>query len=144
MSDITYPTCNYNEPTSVLEAFIGAMNQWELLSYKLSREYRSDENPSGYFEVTNKFMEKVFSLYCTPKERPYGRNGGFSRPPQYDPLTEKITFSQAYGKKWHVETIRDHSLYGGKLLYVLQKSQGEWRVDSVKIMRGEKWCATIL
>ncbi|WP_171014151.1 NTF2 fold immunity protein [Chitinivorax sp. B] len=144
MSDSPPLVCNYTDPISVVESFIVAMNQWETAACQAAREARHTADPSSHWGPVQNAMDCIFSLYCTARERPHGRHSSFSKPPQYNPANEHVISSLEHGKKWHVETQRDHPLYGGKLLYVMQKVGGEWRIDSVKIMQGATWRPTTL
>jgi hypothetical protein len=67
-------TTDLTQPESVLRGFILSMHRWECTAAK--RRFVN--------EVSNDELKTIFDLYCTPKERPYGRNGSFRIPPEYD------------------------------------------------------------
>lgn len=145
MDPNSLPECDYEDPNSVLRAFIEAMNLWEKDSWELSQAATA-EDPSAYQEDVNRNMDLVFQAYCTPKERKNGRQGSFQHPPMYDPAIESIESSSVAKneKKAFVETNREAKLGGGKYRYTLLRQKERWLIDSVKRLRDEIWENSIL
>lgn len=122
---------DYSNPESVVRKFISAMNTWEIESHNLSKQGKG-------FEIITENMNKIFELYCTKKERPYGRNGSYQRPPEYDPETETIIKSTVEKQnKALVITSRNAILGGGIYKYVLYKKSGKWLIDNLKFEESE-------
>jgi hypothetical protein len=69
--------CDFDDPASVVLAFVAAMNGWEVRSWQLQRACRDSDDPSSYQPDVLSEMAAIFALYCTPKERKFGRNGSF-------------------------------------------------------------------
>lgn len=117
---------DYSNPEEVVSNFIVAMNEWELEANHLSK---SGEG----FDAIIESMNKVFDLFCTQKERPYGRKGSFQKPPEYDPKSESIVSSNIEkSDKAIVITSREAILGGGIYKYVLYKKSGKWLIDNIK------------
>lgn len=138
--------CGFNEPTSVVSAFIAAMNKWEIESWNAMQAARESEKPFSYQEGVSMRMKKIFDLYCTKKERKYGRLGSFQQPPVYDLSMEKIISIAIDEKsiKAVVESEREAILSGGKYRYVLFRKNGKWLIDNLKHERNRKWERAIL
>ena len=138
--------CDFNEPGSVVMAFIGAMNLWEIESWQASQAASEAGTPAAYLEEVNLNMSQVFQAFCTPKERKNGRQGSFQHPPQYDPQNEKIESDSIAknGKKAFVETQREAAFGGGAYRYTLTKPADRWLIDSVKRLRDETWENAVL
>ena len=73
-------------------------------------------------------MDAVFTMYCTARDRPYGRQASFQRPPEYDPERETITRTEILRNKAFVDTERVAVLGGGSYRYVLHKVAGRWLI----------------
>jgi hypothetical protein len=117
---------DYLNPEEVVSNFIVAMNEWEIEANHLSKSGKG-------FDAIIESMNKVFDLFCTKKDRPYGRNGSFQRPPEYDPKSESIVFSNVEeSNKATVITSREATLGGGIYKYVLYKKSGKWLIDNLK------------
>lgn len=135
--------CNYDDPTSVVCAFIAAMNKWEISCADASKSAKASGNQSDWKWVLGT-MNDVFGIYCTFKPRPHGRQGSFQRPPEYDPEKEKIISSSIDGQRSMVDTTREAVLGGGNYRYTLLRQAGQWRIDNVKFDEGESWRNAIL
>lgn len=134
----------FSSPESVVTAFIRAMNEWELSAWDARRQARDTSNPESYWPEVTAGLERVFAQFCTPRERPYGRQASFQRPPEYDPKTERIVGIEIVGDKTHVETEREALLGGGPRRYVLHLRNERWFIDNVKQLREGKWIKAIL
>jgi len=120
--------CDYENPESVVAAFIRAMNAWELFAARHQKKEGSTPWP-----VVNREMGQVFSRYCTPKERPFGRQGSFQSPPEYDPAREEIVVARIESPmKALVDTRREAILGGGEYRYVLHRVGERWLIDNLK------------
>lgn len=138
--------CNFEDPASVVAAFIEAMNQWEIESWKASRDARDTADPASYQAAVLQNMNQVFATYCTDKDRKQGRSGSFQKPPEYDPATERTlsTSLEDDGKRAIVETERQAILGGGRYRYVLHRKGNQWRIDNLKYEYDGKWQQAIL
>jgi NTF2 fold immunity protein of polymorphic toxin system component len=131
-------------PEAIVSAFIQAMNRWELGAWDASRRARDTPDPASYWPEIKASFDLVFAEFCTPRDRPHGRNASFLHPPEYDPNVEKIIRSELAGDKAYVDTQREAPLGGGVLRYTLHQRNGRWLIDSVKRMCGDKWERAIL
>lgn len=108
-------------PVAVVRGLIIAMNQFE------ERAHSANGN-----DAILALMNEVYSRFCTDKKRPYGRNGSYSRPPEYDPATEKLVESREV-RAGRAEVMTRSDTQGQReILYVLAKKAGRWLVDSRK------------
>ena len=128
-------SCDHSDPESVVLAFIAAMNRWEIACWEASRAAGDAYDMAS----AKKTMDDVFDVYCTPKPRPYGRQGSFQKPPEYDPKNEKIIGTSIKGRKSTVDTDRNAVLAGGKYRYTLFLKDGQWRIDNLKYDLGGRW-----
>ncbi|NOS82559.1 MAG: hypothetical protein E8D46_00225 [Nitrospira sp.] len=133
-----------SSPESVVTAFIHAMNEWEVSAWAARRQARDTSDPESYWPEVSAKVERIFTKFCTPRERPYGRQASFQRPPEYEPKTEQIVGSEIVGAKAHVDTERQAPLGGGSLRYVLHRHDDRWRIDNVKQKDRDKWIKAIL
>lgn len=109
---------DYTNPASVVRGLIIAMNQFEERAH-----FAKDNN-----EILVQ-MNDVYSRFCTDKKRPNGRNGSYSRPPEYDPATEKLVALQEV-RAGRIEVLTRSQTQGQReILYVLSKKAGRWLVD---------------
>ncbi|MGE0453974.1 MAG: NTF2 fold immunity protein [Vicinamibacteria bacterium] len=131
-------------PGEVVAAFIKAMNEWEVSSWEASRRARGTANPGSYWPEVTAALDRVFEAFCTPRERPQGRQASFQKPPEYDPSAEQILGSEIAGDKAYVDTERKAVFGGGLLRYALQRRHGKWMIDNVKRKDGEEWARALL
>lgn len=136
--------CDYNDPESVVHAFIAAMNQWERDAWQAMRAVRDSDQPASYQAETLRKLHAVFAAYCTSRKRPYGRQGSFQNPPEYDPQNETVHSSSVEKSRASVDTIRNAILAGGRHRYILHRQAGQWRIDSVKHEHDGNWEISIL
>jgi hypothetical protein len=76
-------------------------------------------------------MQAVFEVYCTPIKRPYGRNGSFQMPPEYDPAEEYLIAVNQVGPR-RAELITRNEKRRCEYLYVLLKKDGRWLLEGKK------------
>jgi NTF2 fold immunity protein of polymorphic toxin system component len=126
-------------PEAVVEAFIQAMNDWERRAWRVSRAARDSADPSSCWPEIRATMDAVFATYCTPHERPHGRQGSFQKPPQYDPRSERVVRAAIDQDRAYVETDRVSPLGGGAHRYTLHRRAHRWLIDNVKRQDGERW-----
>lgn len=69
----------------------------ELDSHAAHRAARNTADPGSCQPAVAAEMAHVFSQFCTPKPRPYGRNASFQDPPEYNPDHESIQSSETQG-----------------------------------------------
>lgn len=117
-------------PEAVLRGFIAAMNRWEIESWAASQVAQKTTTPDSYWPLVIERMNAIFAAFCTPRERPNGRNGVFSHPQEYDPDTESIlAITDESPRRVRIIT-RQHTGFKNKCQYVLLKQQGQWRIDN--------------
>ncbi|MEM6293195.1 MAG: NTF2 fold immunity protein [Myxococcota bacterium] len=138
------PECDYEQPESVVRAFIAAMHGWEVESKRLSREAGNASDPAAYWVPVTERMNAIFKSYCTRKERPHGRQGSFQDPPEYDPSREQVLRSEVEKRRVMVDTERQAIFAGGRHRYVLLREGGKWLIDSVKQELQGRWERGIL
>jgi len=138
--------CDFNDPASVVEAYIVSMNRWEIESWKAMRSVKESDDPSSYQDEVKRKEKEIFEYFCTKKERKYGRQGSFQKPPEYDPESEKILSTTIVEdrKAAIVETERDSVLGGGTYRYKLYRREGKWLIDNLKHEYEGKWEEKIL
>ena len=120
-----------DNPESMVLSFIAAMHQWELNSHASCRAVRDSADPTSYQTSVANSMADVFSRFCTPKPRPYGRNASFQNPPEYNPEHESIQSSEIRGSLAYVHTNRD-AAFGGLFRYTLKRMDNCWLIDTLK------------
>jgi hypothetical protein len=121
-------------PRDVLIDFITAMHKWETESWERMRRTRHDANPFSYQSGVLQRMNDIFARFCTTKDRPYGRKGSFSHPPEYDPTTEQILeIVEESPRRVSIQT-QQRTGFRNRCQYVLLKEGGEWRIDNKKIL----------
>jgi hypothetical protein len=122
------------EPAEVVTGFIAAMHQWEKECARIDKKAQ----PGASHGMARQALGVVFSEFCTPKERKYGRQGSYSTPPEYDLRNETITSVRVVGpRRAEVETRRASGLNQGVTVYILLKAKGAWLIDSHKVRGGE-------
>ena len=138
--------CDFSDPASVVFHFISAMNAWELKSWQSQRANRGAVDVAVHQSGILDDMQTIFALYCTPKKRANGRNGSFQRPPEYDPVRERILHfrEDEDGKHAFVTTYREGTLGGGHHKYTLVRRTGKWFIDTLKRQTGDEWRNAIL
>jgi hypothetical protein len=116
----------------VLRAFIKEMHDWEVeardaCELAIALDRAGSDHPSTLAK-----MNRIFDLYCTPKPRPFGRQGSFRHPPEYDPDSEEIVgISQPTSRRVEILTRNQRTKQDAK--YVLLKKTGRWLLDSKRI-----------
>jgi NTF2 fold immunity protein len=145
MTDLA-PQCDYENPSSVVTAFITAMNGWEFASWRAHRACRDSDNPGAYQTGVVQELNRIFAAFCTPKERRQGRGCSFQRPPEYDPARETVvtTVFEETRRRAYVTTQRDAVLGGGAYRYTLFMWHGKWLIDNVKYEEDGVWRSEIL
>lgn len=128
---------DFSKPEDVLRAFMVEMYQWERESYQMEQTLRIEKTPDLLVQHSQHVLERmnqIFQRYCTPKARPYGRQGTYRHPPEYNP--EKEPFLEIIHKspyRVHILT-QQQSGFRNKCQYVLIKRSGCWLIDSRRII----------
>ncbi|REK28190.1 MAG: hypothetical protein DWQ42_05590 [Planctomycetota bacterium] len=123
---------NEQSPEKVLRGFISSMHRWELDAWARSRAVRDMPDPSSYQAEVMEKMKAIFAEFCTSKERPYGRQGSFQKPPEYDPHAEEVVeINHVSPHRTEITTQRSTG-FSEKRRYVLLKENGRWRIDNAK------------
>lgn len=128
-------------PENTLWAYIHAMNLWEKESSKRHKASLKYDTVEQVFEQISADMNAIFALYCTPKDRPYGRTS-FGNLPEYDPEVETILQS-TIERPGRAVIVTRHARHGS-FRYVLLKKEGRWLIDNKKIDLSGKWSAWTL
>jgi hypothetical protein len=119
---------DFSRPEAVVRGLIIAMNQFE-------RNARRADSPATRLDM----MNAVYDRFCTQKDRPYGRNGSYRTPPEYDPDAEYLIESKLVNQR-RAEIITRNDDEGVEYLYVLLRKAGSWRVDSKQYrLVGGRW-----
>jgi hypothetical protein len=135
----------FADPAQVVRRFITDMHQWESQTLSAYEMAKKSEQYEAFWDMGREALGKVFSRWCTPKERKYGRLGSFSDPPEYQPEHEAIleTILES-SRRASVHTQRTTG-FGHKRKYVLLKKGDRWLIDSVKWQTHDgKWSNGIL
>lgn len=118
-------------PIQVLQAFMTAMHEWERNSYQ---EFEKVRNGDGDWISERQHrlqgINEIFAQYCTPKDRPLGRQGSFSHPPEYDPETEQVLEIVEESKRRVVIFTQEGSGFRHKNRYVLLRKGDKWLIDN--------------
>ncbi len=138
--------CDFDDPASVVSAFLAAMNGWEVGAWQSQRACRDSDDPSSHQAGVLSDMAAIFALYCTPKERKFGRNGSFQKPTEYDPAHECVLHPEVGEdrKRAFVTTLRETVLSGERYRYALVREQGRWHIDTLKREFNNDWENAIL
>lgn len=122
---------DYGDPVSVVRGLIIEMNRFE----------KAAQHTKSLDEIL-KLQNAVYERFCTPKPRPYGRNGSYQSPPEYHPSHEYlIDCTLPNPRRAEVFTRNDDNI-PTEYLYVLVKKGGRWLVDSKKYrFVGGEWSA---
>jgi len=105
------------------------MHRWESECGRIAKKEKRSA-ADAVFGISGPAMKSIFDEFCTPKKRPYGRNGGsYSTPPEYQPRDAMGKVKMVNARRAEIETSR-----GGRVpervTYVLLKVGGAWLVDS--------------
>lgn len=146
MQQADLPSCDFDDPRSVVSSFIAAMNEWEINALEAQRESRHSSDPSAYQVSVLECMQEVFDTYCTKRPRPHGRLGSFQHPPEYDPASETVidTSIDEDGRLALVITERTAFLGGGAFRYCLHRTGGRWLINNLECHIDGEWTAHIL
>jgi hypothetical protein len=120
------------EPGEVLRWFIAAMSHWERECARI----RGTEGGAAVVHFNGAALAAIFEEFCTPRERPQGRAGMFTIPPEYDPADEVGQPVVAGPRRVEIETVR-RAGREARARYVLLNVRGAWLVDS-KTTNGNK------
>lgn len=120
-----------NDPVSVVRGLILEMHRFE----------KAAPQAKNVKELL-KLQDAVYQRFCTAKDRPYGRNGSYQSPPEYQPNNEYlIDCTYPNPRRAEVFTRNDKNI-PTEYLYVLLKKGGRWLVDSKKYrLVGGEWDA---
>jgi hypothetical protein len=112
------------------------MNQFEKHAAGLDKS--APRKPSVTQAILHS-QQTLFDLFCTPAKRPYGRNGSYQIPPEYDPAGESL-ISVTLPKPSRAELTTRDERAKEEFLYVLLKKKDRWLLDSKQRRTlGAKW-----
>jgi hypothetical protein len=115
------------EPAEVVRGFIVAMNQWEKESARVARRWGTQVAFASNKEPLGEIMREL----CTAKDRPYGRLGNYSDPPEYDPELQEVVGTKLGKTKAEVE-VTNRGTYYKTWVFLLRKEDGCWLIESKK------------
>src|SRR5262249_55437618 len=128
--------CDYADPAAVLRAFMAAMNVWEADAYRTFQTPLSAAQHRSALARVRRQLDHIFAAFCTPKERPHGRQAccAASAAPTYD--LERETVLQIDPEKPGRVSIHTERAEVGptprttRHVYILLKQAGRWLLDS--------------
>ncbi len=126
---------DFSDPLKVLTSFILEMNRWELNSWRMHRDARGSADPLSYQQPVAEEKARIYSKYCVPRHLKYANTGGYSKPPTYDPETEKIleVVTERPGRvSIYTQQTGSNRGRNWKCQYVLLKKAGRWWIDNKK------------
>jgi hypothetical protein len=113
---------NSEDPSQIVLGFVRAMGRWEV---GCVRDQKLDRDG----------LEKIFAIYCTPRDRKYAQRVHFSNPPEYNPEKETVERVESRGKRAQVFTVTrfpfSHFRY---YCYTLLHEEEGWLLDSKKVI----------
>ncbi|QQS03882.1 MAG: hypothetical protein IPK50_16500 [Fibrobacterota bacterium] len=117
------------------------MNELEIRIFETKDNYRA--NGVDIFEEFRKEYNPIFLRYATGKKRVYGgQANSFGKPTRYDGILIETDGQATLKSKTKAEVyFKTKNSFAAEYLFVLQKEDDEWRIDSVKHKRynSEKW-----
>jgi hypothetical protein len=132
------PTCDYSDPTSVLRAFMAAMNEWERRARVACDAYKGRYLPSNALNSFWRELGIIFDKYCAPRTgdrrgRLQYRSVGMI--PTYDTATEDIVEVLARPRRRvEISTRRgDPKAFPREFIYVLEQDGDRW------LLKRKKW-----
>jgi hypothetical protein len=137
----------------VLE-FTRQVNDWETKMYILSRieleQFVSEEKKKlvegQTIDSLNRTFYKIFEEFCTKKERKFGgQPHSYGKPTKYSGICSKTIIDTNQVRTNRIEIIAKSDYFLETIYkFVLLKKLDGWKIDSLKIKRGEKWENTLL
>lgn len=134
--------CDYSKPDDVVRAFIIEMAHWQYEATQAMQAAAQTSQPNSFWTAIETSMQEIFDRYCTPKDRPYGRQGGtFSQRDNSDVTVNIIEVVHETSKRCAVtvEQAFQHSYknkqytMSKKFRYILLKKSGKWLIDNRKL-----------
>lgn len=138
------PIVSSEAAAHAVEAFIVAMNEWEIASWERMRQFHGTERSDEHWAEAARTLTLLQGTHLTPRRRVYAEQPSFGHPPAYDIKREAVTASSIEGKKAVVETARTGALSAGQYKYVLRFQESRWLIDSVKKLANGQWKTHIL
>lgn len=127
-TDCLNDECDFLRPECVLRSFILAMFEFESKAPRAKSKQELLE-----------LMQPPFERFCTQRERPYGRDGSYRYPVEYDP-NEQYLIEIVEVSSHRRELITRNDREQLEFLYVLLKKGGRWLIDGKRYRyHGTKW-----
>ena len=129
--------------TDIVLGFLTAMRDWELQAF---RDYERIESRGFPDKARREFVDKndakattVLARFCSRRESA-ARERPIGSPPEYDPSLEVIVDVKHRGSKAYVYTERsEEAVFPGKVMYVLVREKGQWKIDQKKLWNGKRY-----
>ncbi len=112
---------------AALQGFFTAMNQWEIDSWRRSRQVKDGQlSHEEATAVTAKRYEEIFAQYCAPGSMTGGIS--YQKPPEYDPAAEPILEVVEKSATRVIIMTQQTTGFKKKCKYEVALTDGEWRV----------------
>ncbi len=118
-------------PENTLKEFIQRMNAWEIWAHKNSPKNPTHDEYDKFNKELNHRPQQIYADLCTPKDRPYGRQGMYQNPPEYQMTEEIIKVIECSERRIEIIT-QELEGFQNKNKYVLLKKQNRWLIDNKK------------
>ena len=127
------PESKVLEPAETVRRFIVDMHAWEVQS---GADYKTSppEDHQAFRERLLATQAVVFARWCTPRERPYGRQGSFGLLPEYQPEHEHLLETCLEGPRRALVYTQLDIRTKRRWRYVLFKKAGRWLIDNRKYL----------
>jgi len=116
-------------PEETIKAFIKDMNSWENWAHENTPKNPNDREYESFKQELNMRVGKIFKEYCTSRDRSYGRNGMYQKPPEYQENEEILEVIDCSNTRIEIIT-QEHSGFSNKNKYTLLKQGGRWLIDN--------------
>ena len=119
------------DPAETVRRFIADMHAWEMQA-AADDHATQPRGSDAFWDRTRSAQAEVFARWCTAKQRPYGRRGAFSQPPECQPAHERILETCLESPRRAAVYTQEGTGFKRKLRYVLLRQAGRWRIDNKK------------
>lgn len=129
---------------AALQGFFAAMNQWEIDSWRRSRQVKDGQlSREEETAVTAQRLEEIFAQHCAAGSLTRGIS--FQKPPEYDPEAERIVEVEEKSKARVTIVTQQMTGFKKKCKYDVVLTDGAWRVAKKAWQDASgKWVKTCL
>jgi hypothetical protein len=112
---------------AALQGFFTAMNQWEIDSWRRSRQVKDGQlSHEEATAVTAKRLDEIFAQYCVPGS--LTRGVSYQKPPEYNPEAEPILEVEEKSTTRVMIVTQQTTGFKNKCMYEVALTDGEWQV----------------